>query len=268
MRYWLAAITLSTLWGQAVPPASTNQGNYRRVVPPPRSGPRCGHYRTPPCASAQVTIPPGASADQIWQMGQDVFARGQYSVAAGYMEKAAAIGQTGAQSALGLAYVNGKGEPKDITKAIYWLTLAAEKGNRGAQAQLGDIYQEGEGVPQNVAKAFQYHLASAKQWFWKGEQRVGLDYELGLGVAHSRQQAIYWLNKAATDGQDGLAQQLVTTLQRSDTPARFRNVDEMGAYFGKLVGEAYAASLPSVGPGCHDHYLGNGKGTYRCGAVQ
>ena len=97
-------------------------------------------------------------------MGQNAFARGQYSAAAGYMEKAAAIGQVRAQSALGLAYVNGKGEPKDITKAIYWLTLAAEKGNRGAQAQLGDVYQEGNGVAQNVGKLFQYHLASAKQF--------------------------------------------------------------------------------------------------------
>ena len=176
------------------------------------------------------------------------------------------LGNVRAQAALGLAYVNGKREPKDITKAIHWLTLAADAGSRGAQAQLGDLYQEGNGVAQNNAKAFQYHLASAKQGFWKGEQRVGLDYELGLGTAHNPQQAIYWLEKATTDGQDGLSQQLLTMLRQSDTPARFQNVDEMGNYFSKLVGEAYAASLPTLGPGCHHHYLGNGRGTYHCGS--
>jgi TPR repeat protein len=255
---------------QAIPPASSNRGNYTPVAPQPQHGPPCGHYGTPACPSAAsapaaVSIPAGATADQVWEMGQAAFARGQYAVAAGYMEKAAAMGNVRAQSALGLAYVNGKGEPKDITKAVYWLTLAADKGNRGAQAQLGDLYQEGDGVPQDLAKAFHYHLASAKQGFWKGEQRVGLDYELALGTAHDRPQAIYWLSKATTDGQDGLSQQIVTMLRRSDTPARFRNIDEMGAYFGKLVGDAYAASLPKVGPGCHDHYMGADRGTFHCG---
>jgi len=176
------------------------------------------------------------------------------------------LGNVRAQAALGLAYVNTKREPKDITKAIHWLTLAADAGSRGAQAQLGDLYQEGNGVAQNNAKAFQYHLASAKQGFWKGEQRVGLDYELGFGTAHNPQQAIYWLEKATTDGQDGLSQQLLTMLRQSDTPAHFQNVGEMGNYFSKLVGEAYAASLPTLGPGCHHHYLGNGRGTYHCGS--
>ena len=265
-----ACVALSTSFAAIVNAQSSNDGYYRPVTPPRQSGPPCGHYGTPPCASAStpaaVNMPAGASADQVFQMGQDAFARGDYSVAAGYMEKAAAMGQVRAQAALGLAYVNGKGEPKNIQKAIYWLTLAADKGNRGAQAQLGDLYQEGDGVPQNITKAFQYHLSSAHQAFWKGEQRVGLDYELGSGVAHNRQQAIYWLDKAASDGQDGLSQQLATMLRRRDTPARFRNVDELGSYFGKLVGEAYAASLPAMGPGCHDHYTGNGKGTYHCGS--
>jgi TPR repeat protein len=188
-------------------------------------------------------------------MGLRAFANRQNSLAAGYMEKAAAMGHTRAQASLGLDYVNGTGEPKDTGKAIYWLTLAADKGHRVAQAQLGDLYEDGNGVEQNLTKAFRYHSLSAQQGWWQAELRLGLEYELGYGTPRSREVAIQWLKRAMTDGHDGLSQQLITMLQRTDTPARFRDINDLLDHFSALQGQAYYNSLPHFPPGkhCHEH---------------
>jgi hypothetical protein len=77
---------------------------------------------------------------------------------------------------------------------------------------------------------------------------VGLDYELGYGTPSDRATVIMWLNRAATDGRDGLSQQLVTMLRRSDTPRRFRDMDELSAHSSALVGQAYRNSLPTFPP--------------------
>ena len=170
------------------------------------------------------------------------------------MEKAAAMGHTRAEASLGLDYVNGTGEPKDPAKAVYWLTLAANKGHRVAEAQLGDLYEDGQVEP-NLTRAFHYHLEGAQQHWWQAEMRVGLDYELGYGTPRSRQVAIEWLTRAMNDGHDGFSQQMITMLRRSDTPARFRDMDDLGEHFSKLVGDASRASLPHSPPGknCHEH---------------
>jgi TPR repeat protein len=142
------------------------------------------------------------------------------------MERAAAMGHPRAQAALGLDFVRGTGEPKNLEKAVYWLTLAADKGHRVAP-----------------------------------ELRVGLDYELGYGTPRDRAAAISWLNRAAADGHDGLSQQLVAMLRRSDTPPHFKDMADLSAHFRALAGQAYRNSLPTFPPGknCNERY-----GIYVC----
>jgi hypothetical protein len=225
--------------GMAFIPPWGAMGYYRPVVPLPQSGPPCGHYLTPPCArpaQAPVTIPAGGSSDQLTEMGLKAFAARQYSVAAGYFERAAAQGQIRAAAALGLMYVNGKGVPQDERKAVYWLTKAADGGHRVAEAQLGEFYEHGTGgVSMDITKAVRYYQESAAQHWWQAEYSLGIDYELGVGVGRSRATAIQLLNRAAADGQDGLSQDLVAMLERSDTP-RFANLDQMAAYLNSLRG--------------------------------
>ncbi len=229
----------------------------------PQSGPPCGHYLTPPCAVApgSVNIPPGATADQIFDLGSRAYARRQFPLAAAYMERAAAMGHTRAQASLGLDYARATGVPKDLTKAVYWLTLAADKGHRVAQAELGDLYEEGDGVPVNLTKAFNYHKLGAAQRWWQAELRLGLEYELGYGTPRNRATAIFWLDRAAADGKDGMSQQLAAMLRRSDTPARFKDMNELTAHFSYLAGQVYTVSLPRIPPGknCNERY-----GTYAC----
>lgn len=238
----------------------------------PQKGPPCGHYLTPPCAAApgSVNIPPGATADQIFDLGSRAYAQRQFAVAAAYMEKAAAMGHVRAQASLGEDYVRGTGESKDLTKAVYWLTLAADKGHRVAQAVLGDLYEEGDGMPVNLTKAFTYHKLGAEQRWWQAELRLGLDYELGYGTPRSRAEALRWLDLATHDGKDGASQQLAAMLRRSDTPARFKDMDALTAHFSMLAGQAYRASLPKIpaGKNCREHFLGSGvsspQSTYWC----
>jgi Sel1 repeat len=237
--------------GRAFVPPSGLMGYYRPVAPLPQAGPPCGHYLTPPCATptqAQVTIPPGASADQLTEMGLKAFAARQYSVAAGYFERAAAQGQIRAEAALGLMYVNGKGEPQDERKAVYWLTKAADAGHRVAEAQLGEFYEHGTGgVSMDIAKAVRYYHQSAAQHWWQAEYSLGVDYELGVGVGRSRATAIQLLNRAAADGQDGLSQDLVAMLERADTP-RFATIDQMSAYLNSLRGRPIISGGGSTNP--------------------
>jgi len=251
-----------------LPVIAWTQGGYIPVALQPQKPPPCGHYGTPSCdtAPAAVTIPPGATADQIFEMGSRAFAQRRYSVASGYMERAAAMGHTRAQAALGLDYVNGTGEPKDPAKAIYWLNLAADKGHRVAQAQLGDLYEDGDVVPQDLTKAFHYHQLGAAQGWWRAEFRLGLEYELGYGTPRSRAEALRWLDRATADGQDGASQQLAIMLRRSDTPARFKDMDELIAHFGIVV--QISNPLPKIpaGKNCREHYIpgGSAQSTYFC----
>jgi len=239
------------------------QGGSGPTTAQPRTGPPCGHYATKPCASVPdaVAIPAGATADQIFELGSRAFAQRRYSAAAGYMERAAAMGHTRAQASLGLDFVRGDGEPKNLEKAVYWLTLAADKGHRVAQAELGDLYEEGEGVPQNLTRAFHFHKLGAEQHWWQAELRAGLDYELGYGTPRDRATAIVWLNRAAADGRDGLSQQLAAMLRRSDTPPRFKDMADLSAHFRALAGQAYRNSLPTFprGKNCNERY-----GIYAC----
>ena len=250
---------------QAIPPTQTNTQNYRRVAPQPQTPPPCGHVGTAPCETgpAAVTIPPGATADQIFDLGMAAYGQRKFSIASGYMEKAAAMGHTRAQASLGLDFVNAKGEPKDLKKAVYWLTLAADKGHKTAQAQLGDLYEDGDGVEQDVTKAFHYHSLSAAQRWWQAELRLGLEYELGYGTPHNRATALMWLDRATSDGKDGLSQNMAVMLRRSDTPARFNDMNALAGYLGKLLGQAYEDSLPKFPPGknCKEHYP---TGLYFC----
>jgi TPR repeat protein len=246
-----------------LPVIAWTQGGYLPAAPQPQKPPPCGHYLTPPCETAPETvrIPSGATADQLFELGSQAYARRQFAAAAAYMERAAPMGHTGAQAALGLAYANGVGEPKDVAKAIYWLTLAADKGHRVAQAKLGDLYEDGDDVPQDLTKACRYHKLAAAQGWWRAEFRLGLEYELGYGTPRDRATAIAWLNRAVADGQNGVPQQLSAMLRRSDIPAHFRDMDDLAAHFNALVDQAYRNSLPSfpAGKNCNERY-----GIYVC----
>ncbi len=240
-------------------PPSARSGYYIPVAPQGQSKPPCGHYGMAPCPTApepkaNVTIPPNATADQVFDLGQNADRQRRFTVAAAYFEHAAEMGHTRAQAALGLMYYNAKGEPKDDKKAVYWLSKAAEKHHRVAESQMGEFYEHGTGgVEKNLPKAIAYYQDSANQHWWLSEYSLAIDYELGTGVPRNRQTAISLFNRAASDGHDGLSQDLSAMLQRPGTP-RFSNVIEMAGYLNSLRGR------PEPGPAGTNSFLNPSPG--------
>lgn len=60
-------------------------------------------------------------------------------------------------------YLSDDGIPKDVAKAVYWLTESANLNNQYAQYQLGKMYLYGQDVPEDYALAVRLLMASANQ---------------------------------------------------------------------------------------------------------
>jgi hypothetical protein len=133
---------------------------------------------------------------------------------------------------------------------------------------MDEFYQDGDGVNVDMQKAVHYYQVSAAQRYWRAEFLVGIASELGTGIPRNRAMAIVMLNRAADDGQSGLAQQLVTMLRCWDTP-RFANADQMNCAFGEVGATGLDDAFPQPPPGskhCHEFYSPGNKlnGTYIC----
>ena len=78
-------------------------------------------------------------------------------------EKAAAQENTCAAYRLGKLYLEGRDVPKDVPKAVAYLTDSAEHGNQYAQYILGKLYLTGQDVKQDREQAWAYFYESAEQ---------------------------------------------------------------------------------------------------------
>lgn len=80
-----------------------------------------------------------------------------------YLTRAAEQDHEYAQYLLGKLYLADEGIPKNAKAALYWFTRAADQGNAFAQYQLGKLFLYGREVEQNMEKAISYLTASAGQ---------------------------------------------------------------------------------------------------------
>ena len=80
-----------------------------------------------------------------------------------WYEKATAQGNSCAVYHLGKLYLEGKEVPKDVSKAVAYLTESAEQGNQYAQYALGKLYLTGQDVRQDREAAWSYFYESAEQ---------------------------------------------------------------------------------------------------------
>jgi hypothetical protein len=177
-----------------------------------------------------VTIPPGATGEQVYQMAARAEQAGRKGEALSYLEKSAEMGYVRAQAAVSIDYANGKGGPRDPQKAVYWLGLAAQQGSRGAQDKLGAIYENGEGVPRDQAKALEYYQLAAAQHDTDAEFALGIDYEFGRGVEHNRAKAIQYLRQSSVDGKDADGAELAKVLAAAPASTQFHSFEEITAY--------------------------------------
>ena len=80
-----------------------------------------------------------------------------------WYERAAAQGNSCPAYRLGKVYLQGEDVPKDVPKAVEYLTDSAEQGNQYAQYALGKLYLTGQDVKQDRERAWAYFYDSAEQ---------------------------------------------------------------------------------------------------------
>ena len=105
--------------------------------------------------------------------------------------------------AIGMLYWLGQGVAPDWDEASKWLQKAAELGNAGAQGKLGFMYTEGITVKQDYGKAFQWFSKAAKQGDVDGQYNLGIFYLNGWGTEQNKTMAAQYLAAASAQGDEG-----------------------------------------------------------------
>lgn len=108
------------------------------------------------------------------------------------------------QAMLDLALANMSYQPNekpDFEAATYWLEMAAERGNAWSIHRLGYHYSYGLGVAKDEAKGAELYLKAAKLGLAASQNNVGWAYYKGVGMPASLPDAVYWITKAAEQGE-------------------------------------------------------------------
>ena len=120
-----------------------------------------------------------------------------------YLTEEADKGDIVSQNNLGYLFLDGSNEydiPKDVDKAIYYLSAAAAQGQVNAMTTVGWVYFTGEhGAPQNNDEAIYWNQKASDAGFTIASYNIGLFYYSGL--AGLEQDLImarkYWLLSAS-----------------------------------------------------------------------
>jgi TPR repeat protein len=134
----------------------------------------------------------------IYEKGQGV--PHDYAAATMWYRKAADQGDPTAQFFLGMMYENGRGVPQEDAIAVNWYRKAADQGEPNAQCNLGFMYYNGRGVTRDYGTAATWFCKAAEQGQISCQFNLGLMYENGLGVAQDYATAASWYRKAAEQG--------------------------------------------------------------------
>jgi hypothetical protein len=142
----------------------------------------------------------------------------------------AEAGDAAAQLALGRAYKDGNGVPRNAEEAVRWHRMAAEQGNPAAQRELSLMYLEGRGVEQNKEEAFKWCQKAARQKHPIAMFNVGAAYFNGEGVAENVISAYAWFVLAQEAGSESAAEavkRMGADLQHISASAVFEKIADM-----------------------------------------
>lgn len=142
---------------------------------------------------AQTVQTSGAavSKEQIWQYLKDIR----------QCEKEAENGDSVAQLALGLHYMNLENPKRDPAVALEWAQRAAQSGIPSATMLVGLIYLEGgNGVVRKPAEGLQLVKSAASQGCVEAMSVLGNLYSRGRLVPMDKSAALMWYRKAAENG--------------------------------------------------------------------
>ena len=118
-----------------------------------------------------------------------------------WLLKAAEAGDPRGQSQLASLYRNGIIVAKDVNKALYWYKEAIKNDSDSARYNLANLYLDGlDGVTKNTDTAIDLYLTAAKQGHDDSKVALGGIYYSDKYGQKNEQQAFYWLNAAASNG--------------------------------------------------------------------
>ncbi len=113
-----------------------------------------------------------------------------------WFRKSAEAGNDFSQYALGkLLQQEGR-----IKEALKWYERASTQRNQYADYRLGKLYLQGEEVPKDVPKAIGYLTASAESSNQYAQYTLGKLYLMGQEVPQDRETAWYWFTQSANQG--------------------------------------------------------------------
>jgi TPR repeat protein len=122
-------------------------------------------------------------------------------VALSWLIKAAEAGEPRGQSQLASFYRKGIIVTKDVSKALYWYKEAIKNDSDSARYNLANLYLDGlDGVTKNIDTAMALYLTAANQGHDDSKVALGGIYYSDKYGQKNEQQAFYWLNAAASNG--------------------------------------------------------------------
>ena len=124
------------------------------------------------------------TSEEYFVLGDLAHYNGNYKQAVAYFQKAADMGNSDAQFALGTCYLYGQGVPQDNKKGIAYIEKAAYQGNPWAQVNIGSLYLTGDiGFSKDYKQAFEWFNKAAKQGAPDAYYHLGAMYFTGeMGV--------------------------------------------------------------------------------------
>lgn len=161
--------------------------------------------------------------------GLEAYDRKDYAVAVREFHTLAIQGDTSAQVALALMYVEGAGVPKDSKKAAQWFRSAADLGDAFAQRELGVMYAHGKGVPKDEQQGLKWFLKAADQGNINAQTNLVYMYRLGIGGPIDLKEAYFWALLVSVDGEKKIVERRneieahLSVNQRMQVQARARN---------------------------------------------
>ncbi len=138
-----------------------------------------------------------------------------------------------AQCALGKIYLAGKHIPKDIKKAILYLTQSAGQENEWAAYQLGKLYLLEKDVPKDTEKAVVYLTKAAEQGNQFAQYILGKLYLLGKDVPKDKELAIKWLTRSAEQGNE-YARFFLDNMDKFREPSVALGISRMMYHIGRI----------------------------------
>lgn len=136
-------------------------------------------------------------------------------------------------------------EQKRTEEAVTWYEKAAAQGNPAAAYRLGKLYLQGELVPKDVPKALEYLTASARQGSSFAQYILGKLYLMGKDVEQDREKAYRWFEMAAEQG-NPYARFFLEHTGESQSPHLLLTATRLLHQLGQIFQEN---SVPPVFPG-------------------